>query len=167
MRVLILGDSHLARAVRSHGLVATGTTSRAVGGSVATDLPGQLEGVTVSAYDTVVVSVGTNDAGWRQVPLPEFTEAMEAFLRLVEGTRVLLVTSPGSDPLRAPAYSPALMASYADAAARLVKGAGGSVMDTPALLAPLGADAFLEDGFHLTPAAYALLLPAIAEAVRG
>jgi len=33
------------------------------------------------------------------------------------------------------------------------------------VLAPLGADAFLDDGVHLTGAAYDVLLPAIAAAI--
>lgn len=167
MTVLVLGDSHLARARPRHAEIADDTLSRAVGGSVATDLPGQVAGLDPAAYDVVVVSIGTNDAGWRDVPRAEFTDAVRWLLGWAGTTPVLLMTSPGCDEASAAGHwSNARLASYSVTAAALVEAAGGRVLDTPAVLAPLGTAAFAEDGFHLTRAAYDLLLPALGAAVE-
>lgn len=168
MRALVLGDSHLARPVRAGWTISPEATSVAVGGAVATDLPGQVAGLDPSAYDVVVVSIGTNDAGWRDVPLAEFTDALGWLLGWAGGTPVLLMTSPGCDEASAAGHwSNTRLTEYADAAAALVETAGGQVFDTPAVLAPLGPAAFVEDGFHLTPAAYDLLLPALRRAANA
>lgn len=167
MSVLILGDSHLARALPRHAEIAAVTTSRAVGGSTVLDLDDQLAGVDLTAYDVVVVSLGTNDAGWRDVPLAQFVSVLDAALARLAGRRLVFVTSPGCDPVRAGGFSPDRLATYAASAAGLVTGHGGTVVDSPAVLARLGAEAFLEDGFHLTQPAYDLLLPAVAAAVAG
>lgn len=168
MTVLVLGDSHLARALPRHAEIADTTVSRAVGGSVATDLPGQVVGLDPTTYAAVVVSIGTNDAGWRDVALPEFVDAVAWLLDWAGPTPVVLMTSPGCDESAAAGHwSSARLTEYADRAAALVDAAGGHVFDTPAALAPLGADAFVEDGFHLTRAAYDLLLPALCRAVHA
>ena len=167
MSVLVAGDSHLARPVRAGWRISPDATSVALGGAVATDLPGQLAGLDPSAYDVVVVSIGTNDAGWRDVPLAEFTGAIGWLVDWAGATPVLLMTSPGCDEASAAGHwSNTRLTEYADAAAALVEAAGGRVFDTPAALAPLGAGAFVEDGFHLTAAAYDLLLPELGAAAR-
>jgi lysophospholipase L1-like esterase len=164
MRVLITGDSHLARARPRHAEIAAEVTSRAIGGSVATDLAAQVANLDPTAYDVVLVSVGTNDAGWRDVPLETFTTALGDFLAWASTTPVLLMTSPGCVEGRAAEHwSSAKLTAFGAEAAALVTAAGGRVLDTPAVLASLGDDAFVEDGFHLTPAAYDLLLPALAD----
>lgn len=168
MRVLITGDSHLARARPRHAEIAADTSSRAIGGSVATDLAGQVANLDPAAYDVVLVSVGTNDAGWRDVPLETFTTALEDFVSWAGTTPVLLMTSPGCVEGRAAQHwSAAKLATFATEGAALVTAAGGRVLDTPAVLAHLGDDAFVDDGFHLTSAAYDLLLPAITAACVG
>jgi lysophospholipase L1-like esterase len=166
MSVLVLGDSHLARVGPALVSLLPGATVRAFGGAVATDLSAQADGLDLAAYDVVVVSIGTNDAGWRDVPLEVFTREVEGLVARVPG-RVLLVTSPGADEARAPGWSNAKLGEFAAAATALVMAAAGGVIDTPSVLAPLGADAFLDDGFHLTTAAYDLLLPAIAHACQS
>jgi lysophospholipase L1-like esterase len=165
MSVLVLGDSHLARVGPALLAQLPDATVRAFGGAVATDFATQADGLDLAAYDVVVVSIGTNDAGWRDVPLDVFTREVAGLVARVPG-RIVLVTSPGADEVRAPGWSNAKLAAFATAATAQVMAAGGTVIDTPALLAPLGADAFLDDGFHLTAAAYELLLPAIARASR-
>ena len=168
MKVLVAGDSHLARPVRAGWRITPDAPAGAVGGSVATDLPGQLAGLDPAAYDVVVVSIGTNDAGWRDVPLAEFTAAIGWLLDWAGSTPILLVRSPGCDETAAAGHwSNARLTAYAGAAGALVDAAGGAVLDTPAVLAPLGPGAFVEDGFHLTAAAYDLLLPALGLAARG
>jgi len=166
MSVLVLGDSHLARVGPALVAQLPDATVRAFGGAVATDFAAQADGLDLAAYDVVVVSIGTNDAGWRDVPLDVFTREVEGLLARVPG-RVVLVTSPGADEARAPGWSNAKLAEFATAAATRVRAAGGTVVDTPALLEPLGHGAFLDDGFHLTAAAYDLLLPALGDATRG
>ena len=161
MSVLVLGDSHLARVGPTLVAQLPDATVRAFGGAVATDFVAQADGLDLAAYDVVVVSIGTNDAGWRDVPLDVFTREVEDLLSRVPG-RVVLVTSPGADEVRAPSWSNAKLAEFATSAATRVNAAGGTVIDTPSLLAPLGADAFLDDGFHLTAAAYDLLIPVLA-----
>jgi lysophospholipase L1-like esterase len=163
MSVLVLGDSHLARVGPALVALLPDATVRAFGGAIATDLAAQADGLDLAAYDVVVVSIGTNDAGWREVPVDVFTREVEALVARVPG-RIVLVTSPGADEARAPSWSNATLADFATAAAALVTAAGGTVIDTPSLLAPIGTDAFLDDGFHLTVAAYDLLLPAIHDA---
>jgi lysophospholipase L1-like esterase len=95
MRVLITGDSHLARPVRAGWAITPDSTSVAVGGSVATDLPGQVAGLDPAAYDVVVVSIGTNDAGWREVPLAAFTDGVSWLVGWSGTTPVVLMTHPG------------------------------------------------------------------------
>ncbi|RJS46945.1 SGNH/GDSL hydrolase family protein [Nocardioides cavernaquae] len=163
MSVLVLGDSHLARVGPALVAQLPDATVRAFGGAVATDFATQVDGLDLAAYDVVVVSIGTNDAGWREVPLDVFTREIEALVARVPG-RVVLVTSPGADEVRAQGWSNARLTEFARSAAAHVAAARGTVIDTPSLLAPLGPDAFLDDGFHLTSAAYDLLLPTIARA---
>lgn len=168
MKVLVAGDSHLARPVRAGWRIAADATAVAVGGAVATDLPDQVAGLDPAAYDVVVVSIGTNDAGWRDVPLEEFTAAVDWLLDWAGPTPLLLMTTPGCDESAAAGHwSNARLTAYAEAAGALVEAAGGEVFDTPSVLAPLGPRAFVEDGFHLTAAAYDLLLPALGAAARG
>lgn len=145
-------------------------TNRAVGGSFTTDLAGQVADLDLTAYDVLVVSVGTNDAApWKQVPLHEAERALAAFVVDLP-LPLVLVAPPGVDEarLRRPEdRTNDLVDDYAACAAQVVEAAGGSVVDTRAVLAPLGAGAFLEDGVHLTPAAYDALLPVIADAVEA
>ena len=80
----------------------------------------------------------------------------------------MLLTSPGvaEDRLTgANDRTNAGLASYAAALTDRFTAAGAVVVDGATLLAPLGSDAFADDGLHLTGAAYDLLLPALADAV--
>lgn len=172
MRVLLLGDSHLAR-LGPADLARLGSqvTNAAVGGANAGDLAGQLAGVADPAScDVVVVSVGTNDAApWKQLPIAESERALAdlvATLRLP----LVYVASPGVDEARlerSTDRTDAVLADYSRAAAAVAAAAGGAVVDTPALLASLGGRAFVDDGLHLTTAAYAVLVPAIAAAASA
>jgi lysophospholipase L1-like esterase len=163
MSVLLLGDSHLAHIRRDLVRVGPDVTNRAVGGSVAAQLQDQVAGIHLAAYDVVVVSVGTNDAApWRDVTLPEFTSAIAEFLPLVRDNGMVFVRSPGVDEgVRGEALN-RRMTEYADVAAALFTGAGGEVLDTPKVLAPLGRHAFIDDGLHLSQAGYDVLIPELA-----
>ncbi len=59
----------------------------------------------------------------------------------------------------------ALVARYQRVGGVVLGEAGAVLVDTPRVLATLGADAFVDDGVHLSVAGYALLVPAIGEAV--
>lgn len=180
MRIVLLGDSHLDRVRRDlHRLApepGAEVVNAAVGGSFAFELLGQAHGVHLRPEDAVVVSVGTNDAApWKAVPPYDFEANLRELLdHLVElGTprrgRLVYLTPPGVDEARLEGpgdRTGAVVASYAAIGARLTTAAGGRVVDALALLAPLGAAAYLDDGVHLTGAAYDLLLPALADALR-
>lgn len=167
MRVLLLGDSHLARLGPDDlvGLAAR-VTNAAVGGALATDLAGQLAAIDLGTHDAVVVSVGTNDAApWQQVPLDDFGRTLAASLPPLP---LVYVAPPGVDEARTRRgvdRTVALLARWSAVGRAVVERAGGVVVETPVLLAPLGSAAFVDDGLHLTRAAYDLLVPAIAEAL--
>ncbi|MEO5854265.1 MAG: SGNH/GDSL hydrolase family protein [Nocardioides sp.] len=170
MRVVLLGDSHLARVRRGLGRISGDVLNAAVGGSRVHDLAGQARACGLRPDDVVVISVGTNDAApWKAVPLDDFTVALETFLAGTDAGRLVVVTPPGVDEHRLTGPGDRTdheVAAYAGVAARLVRAAGGEVLDARALLAPLGRAVFTDDGVHLTGAAYDLLLPAISGAVH-
>ena len=53
---------------------------------------------------------------------------------------------------------------YRHAAIGVCEGAGGHVVRTDLLLAPLGAKAFADDGVHLNGVGYRVLVPAVVSA---
>lgn len=171
MSVLLLGDSHLARIragrlARLRALVGGQVTNAAVGGSCSTALAGQA----CPGYDVLVISVGTNDgAPWKRLDLDVFSSVLGDFVS-TRPERLVYVAPPGVDEarlgLRPVDRTNQLMASYAAVGARLVERASGLLVDVPALIAPLGAAAFVDDGVHLSDAAYDLVIPALARACR-
>lgn len=167
MTVLLLGDSHLAYLFADHhDLVmrelGPSVSNLAFGGAVAADLAMQASGLDLASYDAVVVSVGTNDA-FLGVDLGTFRATLSLFL--VPDIPWVLVTSPGADESRPDGAHLSLLATpYIDESAAAAQGA--SVVLTRSLLEPLGSEAFVGDGVHLTRAAYDVLVPAIAAAVR-
>lgn len=175
MRIVLLGDSHLARVRRDLGHLTcpdcgpTSIENAAVGGADVHDLLAQARGAAVGSADRVAVSVGTNDAApWKQVDLAEGVRQLEEFLVAVESTRLVHVSSPGVDEARLGRdhdRTHATLARYSAAYAAAFTAAGATVVDTPALLAPLGTAAFVADGVHLSGKAYAVLLPALHAAL--
>lgn len=165
MRVLLLGDSQLARLARYPLPVAREVVNRAVGGANVRDLPGQYADLDLAAFDVVLLGIGTNDAGTRPVPLEEFTAAVGDVVWRAGSTPVVFVASPGADA-RAVTYDDAHMASYAAAAREVVVRAGGGFVDTPRLLAPLGALGRMPDGIHVGKPAHLVYIPALHRAAR-
>lgn len=151
MGLVLLGDSHLARIRRDLDLLGPHVTNRAVGGATAADLAGQVRGAALSEQDVVVLSIGTNDA--RSGVAPE--ACADAVAAALDGTACSFVY-----------VRPPLVEHTAggDAVAEAV---GAITVDTPVLLADLGADAFAPDGLHLSGAGYAVLVPAIAAAASS
>jgi lysophospholipase L1-like esterase len=169
VRVVLLGDSHLARVRRDLDRIGTDVVNAAVGGACTRDLLPQARSAGVTGDDVLVVSIGSNDAApWKAVPLEEAVGLVEAFLSSVPRAGLVLVTSPGVDEevlTGANDRTNAVLASYAAALADRFTAAGAVVVDGALLLAPLGSAAFADDGLHLTGAAYDLLLPALAAAI--
>lgn len=156
MRVVLLGDSHLARLGRPLPLLGPDVVNAAVGGAVATDVPAQAFAVPVLPDDVAVLSVGTNDGmpGYAVTP-GSMASALVDLVDRVHPARWVYVVPPLPES-----------GEHGEAARAVLATTGVlAVVDAPALLAPLGARAFLEDGLHLTAAAYDVVLPAIAAAV--
>jgi lysophospholipase L1-like esterase len=122
--------------------------------------------VTLPGDATVVISIGTNDADpTRGLPLDAFGAVVDAFVAARPGRRWVYVASPGCVGDIDEAWTAAGMARYSARAAEAFVATGGLVLDTPGLLAPVGRDAFDEDRLHLSARGYAVLLPAVAEAL--
>jgi lysophospholipase L1-like esterase len=161
----LLGDSHLAALGASAPALGADVVNLAVGGAVAQDLGCQVHGVALPDAAVLVVSIGTNDADpARGLPLDAFGAVIDAFLAARPGHRWVYVASPGCAGDIDETWTAAGMARYSARAAEAFEAAGGVVLDSPALLAPLGAGAFVEDRLHLTPPAYDVLLPAVLAA---
>ncbi|WP_148612750.1 SGNH/GDSL hydrolase family protein [Nocardioides rubriscoriae] len=157
MRVVLLGDSHLARLQRALPRIGPDVVNAAVGGAVATDVAAQAVRVPVTPTDVVVLSIGTNDGMPVHAIAPESVRAaLTDVAARVRPARWVYLLPPLPESA---AHGGAAVAAL-DATGSLV------VVDTPALLEPLGGGAFLPDGLHLTGEAYDVLLPVIAEAVR-
>jgi lysophospholipase L1-like esterase len=171
MRIVLLGDSHLARVRRNLTVVGPDVRNAAEGGASALDLVAQATRSDVGEADVVVVSVGTNDAApWRQVCVRVFARALSDFLQSAPARRCVYVAPPGVDESRLPASGDrtnAVLDEYRNAAVSICHDAGAPVIRTERLVEPLGAGAFVSDGLHLSGAAYKVVLPAIAAAVRG
>lgn len=169
MRTVFLGDSHLARVQRDIRVVGPDIRNAAEGGATSLDLVAQA--AAVEDGDIVVVSVGTNDAApWRHVPVAAFARALLSCLGSVPARRWIYVTPPGVDESRlncAGDRTNAVVDDYRAAAISAFTNAGARVVHADELIRPLGPEAFASDGLHLSGPAYKVVLPAIAEAVRG
>ena len=171
MRVVLLGDSHLARVQRELHQVGTNVHNAAEGGATALDLLAQAAGAAVDESDLVVVSVGTNDiAPSKHVPLTSFGRAVRGCLQSVHARGWVYVAPPGVDETRLTGSGDrtnAVLDAYRDAAVSTFDDAGARVVRTDRVISPLGAAAFVGDGLHLSGPAYRLVLPAIAAAVQA
>lgn len=171
MGTVLLGDSHLARVRRDLLVMGPDVRNAAVGGATSLDLRAQTARAGIEEDDVVVVSVGTNDAApHHRVAVAELADALARCLRSVPARRWVYVAPPGVDESRAPgpgARTNAVIDAYREAAVAVCEDAGASVVRTEQVIRPLGADAFVSDGLHLSGRAYRLVLPAIAGAVRA
>jgi lysophospholipase L1-like esterase len=159
VRVVLLGDSHLARVQRGLPRIGPDVDNAAVGGSVAGDVLAQAAQVGVGPDDVVVLSIGTNDdMPANDVALSVFGARVTEVAGQLAPARWVYLTPPLPESA---AYGEMAVAALTEAHPDVV------VLDVPALLGPLGDRAFLEDDLHLTGASYDVLLPAIAAAVDG
>ncbi len=171
MRIVFLGDSHLARVRRDLPLVGPDICNAAEGGASTLDLLAQTTRAAVEKCDLVVLSVGTNDAApWKQVPLRVFARAMLQCMESVPARRWIYVTPPGVDESRLTGSGDrtnAILNEYRDVAVSVCNDAGAQVVRAERIIRSLGAGAFVSDGLHLSGLAYKVVLPAIAEAVQA
>lgn len=171
MAAVLLGDSHLARIQRDLTSLGPGVRNAARGGASSLALQRQATAAGVGGDDTVVVSVGTNDAApWKSVPVPEFVRALSAFLHAVGAGGPIYVAPPGvveSRLTRTVDRTNAVLDEYRTAALAVCEEEGVRVVRADRLVAPLGPSAFTTDGVHLSGAGYRVLLPALAQAIRG
>ena len=165
MRIVLLGDSHLARIQRELPRIGEVVVNSAAGGATVLDLEAQADRTALSGSDTVIVSVGTNDAAsWNHVPRGDFRLALGRFVRSYPAGTWVIMTPPGVDESRlvAGGRTNAAVADYRAAATSVAGSHAKRLLDTTSLLAPRGPGAFARDGLHLSGAAYRLLLPALA-----
>jgi lysophospholipase L1-like esterase len=171
VRIVLLGDSHLARVLRDLAAIGPDVTNAAEGGASSLDLLAQARRAGVREQDVVVVSVGTNDAAPRtNVPLDEFAAALARCLGSVPTGSGVYVAPPGVDESGLTGTGDrtnAVLDRYRDAALAVCEQTGARVVRADHVIAPLGPGAFAGDGLHLGGRAYDLLLPAIANAVRA
>ena len=177
MRIVLLGDSHLARVQRRLSQLtgpddlSTPIVNAAVGGADVLDLTAQATRAAIKHDDRVAVSIGTNDAApWKQVDLTEGLARLEEFLATLRPERLVYLAPPGVDEVRLGRQhdrTNETMAHYSATYAAAFTSVGATIVDTPALLAPLGPTAFVDDGVHLNGQAYALILPALRSALSA
>ncbi|GEP37477.1 hypothetical protein NPS01_11400 [Nocardioides psychrotolerans] len=168
MRVVLLGDSHLAHVRRKLDLIGSDVLNAAVGGASVRALSAQATGAQVSSGDVVVVSIGTNDAApSKQLPLPDFSTILGEWVGSLDVGRWVFVTPPGVDEARlqgAADRTNKVIGAYRDAAVGIFEAVGAHVVHADQVLERLGPGGFADDGLHLTGRAYDLLLPAVAVA---
>lgn len=166
MTTYLLGDSHLDHLGDRAVELGDDVVNLAVGGSTVDDLPHQVAAVDLRAGDLLVVSIGTNDADpTRGRSLAAYVERIDAFVGAHPTQRWVYVRSPGARHDLDDRWTRAAIAAYAERAASAILTDGGPVLDTPALLSPLGAEIWTPDGFHLTDAAYDVFVPALGRLI--
>ena len=172
MRIVLIGDSHLARLNNDLGsLVATPVIDAAQGGASIGDALRQASSIHVDANDIVVLSIGTNDAApWKQTSLDAFSDGLDQLKDSFDLRRWIYMTPPGVDESRLSGSSNrtnVVMEIYRDEAITVLRSAGASILPSHEVIAEQGTLAFSSDGVHLTEAAYSLLLPEIAKAIAS
>lgn len=168
VRTVLMGDSHLARLRRELQRFSGDVRNAAEGGASSRDLLRQADAVGVHDSDSVVLSVGTNDAApWKQVPVSEFVQALSMFVASHSPRGWVFVAPPGvveGRLTRARDRTNAVIDEYRLAAIQVCEDVGGHVVRTDLMLKSLGAKAFAEDGVHLNGTGYRVLVPAIKSA---
>ncbi len=168
---MFIGDSHLARLRRERPRLSGDVLNAAEGGASSRDLRRQAGAIGPRDSDTVVLSVGTNDAApWKRVPVSEFVQTLSTFVASQSPRRWVLVAPPGvveGRLRRARDRTNAVIDEYRLAAIEVWEEVGGRVVRTDLILESSGAKAFAEDGLHLNGTGYRVLVPAITSACRA
>lgn len=168
MRVVLLGDSHLARLRRELPRLGESVVNAAVGGATVLDLEAQADRVGLAPDDAVVVSIGTNDAATgNEVPVLDFRQTLARLVTTRRAARWILMAPPGVDEsqLGGVERTNAAVDVYAAATVAVAEATSARLVDSHGLLAPLGSRAFATDGLHLSGEGYRALLPVLARAV--
>ena len=169
MRIVLLGDSHLARIRRRLAHLGDDVVNAAVGGATVHDLIPQATAAAIGRGDVVLVSIGTNDAApWRKVPVDVFRHALERFLGSSGADSCVVLLPPGviEESLDGRAdRTDALIEDYRAAVTSAAAGAGADVVDVRAELFAMGPSTFAGDGLHLSGEGYRVLLPALNAAL--
>ena len=174
-RVLLMGDSHLAKLDRRHLQQLRVLTddqrlivNHAAGGSTVLDLLPEIELGALLPQDRIVISVGTNDyAPWKRVPLDQFQVAVDELLDRLRHHRLTVVLPPPVDAQRQIAAgrtdlrteqerAPYAAALEAVAAARQAE-----------IVAITADGVHAADGVHLNGAGYDRLIAGVARALNA
>ncbi|WP_054649467.1 GDSL-type esterase/lipase family protein [Lacticaseibacillus pantheris] len=182
MRLLLTGDSLLARREDAHGpLINKALLNRrpsikidntAIGGDQTPDLLRRAHNdVVIRPHaDWVFILIGTNDAAAHKlVPLPEFTANVQQIMDQVgtvyAGARVVMITPPPVDERRQRTRSNARIREYGRAIQQVARQHGARVLDLyqlfmrePNLAAVV--DGSLHDGLHFGKYGYGILADA-------
>lgn len=165
---VFIGDSHLARLRRELQTFSGDGRNAAEGGASSRDLLRQADAVGLHDSDSVVLSVGTNDAApWMQVPVSEFVQSLSMFVASHVPRGWVFVAPPGVVEGRltgARERTNAVIDEYRLAAIAVCEDVGGHVVRTDLMLEALGERAFAKDGVHLNGTGYRVLVPAIKSA---
>lgn len=171
VRIVLLGDSHLARIKRDLPRLGQNVVNAAVGGATVHDLDAQAVAASVGHDDVLVLSIGTNDsAPWQAVSVSAFAAALERFLGSWDVRRWVIILPPGVDERRldsAGDRSNALLSEYRSAQIGAAATVDARLLNSRALLLPLGSRAFAQDGLHLSGKGYHVLLPALASVIAS
>lgn len=171
MRIVLLGDSHLARIRRDLPEIGADVVNAALGGATVDALDAQAAGVPVRRGDVVMVSVGTNDVAVRnRTTRRQFGAELERLLASYEVGRWVIVLPPGVVERRlhhATGRTNALLDDYRATVTAVAVTSGAQVVDPRPLLLTLGAAAFAGDGLHLSGEGYRVLLPALRAAAEA
>lgn len=169
VRIVLLGDSHLARVQRDLPRLGKDVVNAAVGGATVHDLVIQAAAASVRSDDVVVLSIGANDAApWKRVPVALFQEVLEQFLSSCDADRCVIILPPGVIEARltgAGDRTNALLEDYRAAVTAAAAAAEAEIMDSQAELSALGPSAFASDSLHLSGEGYRVLLPALRSAL--
>jgi lysophospholipase L1-like esterase len=168
VRTVFIGDSHVARLRRELREFPGDVRNAAEGGASSRDLLRQAGAVGVHDSDSVVLSVGTNDAApWKHVSVSEFVRAISMLVASHAPRGWVYVAPPGVVEERltgARDRTNAVIDEYRLAAIEVCDEVGGHVVRTDLMIGSLGATAFAEDGIHLNGTGYRVLVPAIRSA---
>ncbi|MEU0312973.1 SGNH/GDSL hydrolase family protein [Nocardioides sp. NPDC006273] len=171
VRIVLLGDSHLARVQRDLPRLGKDVVNAAAGGATVHDLATQAAAASVRPDDVVVLSIGTNDAApWRKVPAALVREVLEQFLRSCDADRCVVILPPGVIEARLNGSGDrtnALLEDYQAAVTAAAAAAEAEIMDSKAELSALGPSAFASDGLHLSGEGYRVLLSALRTALHS
>lgn len=189
MRLLLTGDSLLARREDAHGpLINKALLNRrpslvidntAVSGDQTPDLLRRVHNdvVTRPHADWVFILIGTNDAAAHKlVPLTEFTANLQQIMAQVRtvytGGHVVLITPPPVDERRQRTRSNVRIHEYGRAVQQVAGQYGARVLDLyqlfmrePQLAAVV--DGSLHDGLHFGKYGYGILADAMLNVVDG